>query len=117
MNTLELIAELTKNTREVHFLEVYEKSYLQLSVYSILTYADDYGYESYDDILEIKGLETSEMTEIGYEEALIKKEDVPPTLLEIIENEDLFHSFNTEGFLSLMKGEITLEEYYRQENY
>jgi hypothetical protein len=112
MRTVELITELSRNTKEVNFVEVYDKPYLQLSVYSILTYADDHGYESYEDILEIKGLETSEMSEIGFEEGVIKKEDVPDTLLEILENEDLYHAFNTEAFLSLMKGEITLEDYY-----
>jgi hypothetical protein len=111
MGTTELIKKLSRNTREVHLIEA-NKPYLQLSVYSILTYADDYGYEEYSDILEIKGLETSEMTCIGYEEGLIKKEDCPESLQEIMSDKDLYHSFSTTAFLSLMKNEITLEDYY-----
>lgn len=112
MNTTQLITELLEGTREVHFEEVHDKPYLQLSVYAILTYADDYGYEEYCDILEIKGLETSEMTEIGFEEAVIRKEDCPATLLPILADKDLYNAFSTKAFISLMKGDITLEDYY-----
>jgi hypothetical protein len=111
MGTTELIKELSRNTREVHLLEA-NKPYLQLSIYSILTYADDYGYEEYNDILEIKGLDTMEMGDYGYEEALIEKENCPEALQQILEAKDLYHAFNTEAFLALMNGELSLDDYY-----
>jgi hypothetical protein len=111
MNATQTITDLSVCTREVHLLEV-NKPYLQLSVYSILTYADDYGYEEYSEILEIKGLDTPDMTEFGYEEELIKKEDCTEALQQILEGKDLYYHFNTEVFLALMNGELLLEDYY-----
>ena len=110
MNTTQLITKLSEGTREVHIIEVFDKPYVQLSVYALpFEYHD---YISYDDILEIKGLDTSEMTGIGFEETVIKREDCPATLLPIFDNQDLYHAFNTKAFLSLIKGDITLKDYY-----
>jgi preprotein translocase subunit Sss1 len=111
MVATQLITELSRNTKEVHLLEA-DKPYLQLSVYSIVTYADDYGYEEYSEILEIKGLDTMEMGTVGYEEALIKKEDCSESLQEILADRDLYDSFNTKAFLALMNGELSLKDYY-----
>jgi hypothetical protein len=111
MVATQLITELSRNTLEVHLYDA-NKPFLQLSVYSILINADDYGNENYGDILEIKGLDTLEISNKGYEKGLIKKEDCTESLQQILEARDLYCSFNTKAFLALMTGEMTLEDYF-----
>lgn len=110
MNTKQLIVELAKNTSIV-YLEDAGKPYLQFSLYDEVS-EDDYGYEYCVGILDIKG--TEEIYDLSTKpvQTVIKKENCPESLRELFDKFDVFHSIDTNDFVSLVKEEISLDKIY-----